>query len=134
LPESQVEDDAVVIGHLVNGASFVSSQSCIVEAPWTERLEIYGSKGSLIIDQLTDPVARYYSGPEDVDGTPLSDVAYEPLAWKYFSIVAEVQDFLRAVANDQPPGIDPVDGAYAIQVSEAVYASLANGNASVTVQ
>jgi UDP-N-acetylglucosamine 3-dehydrogenase len=133
LPESVVEDDATVIGHLVNGASFVSHQSCIVEAPWTERLEVYGSNGSIIIDQLTDPVGKLYSGPEDIDGTALPDVEFEPLAWKYFSIVEEVKDFVRAVADQRPPSIDPLDGAYAVQVSDAVYASLAGDGKVVSV-
>lgn len=132
LPESQVEDDAIIIGHLANGANFVSSQSCIVEAPWTERLEIYGSQGSLIIDQLANPVARHYRGADDTDGIPLPGVEYDPLAWKYFSIVAEVKDFVQAVIERRPPAIDPQDGLYAIQVSDAVYASLEAGH-SITL-
>jgi predicted dehydrogenase len=132
LPESQVEDESTVIGHLNNGAVFVSGQSCIVEAPWTERLEIYGSDGSIIIDQLTDPVAKHYQGFNDIDGTAL-DVPFEPLAWKYLSIVEEVKDFVSAVYENRPPLIDPVDGAYAIHVTDAVYASLA-ANHAVSVE
>jgi predicted dehydrogenase len=132
LPESQVEDESTVIGHLNNGAVFVSGQSCIVEAPWTERLEIYGSAGSLIIDQLTDPVAKHYQGFNDIEGTALA-VPFEPLAWKYLSIVDEVKDFIGAVYENRPPLIDPVDGAYAIHVTDAVYASLA-ANHAVSVE
>jgi predicted dehydrogenase len=127
LPESRVEDDATIIGRLDNGAIFVSGQSCIAEAPWTERLEVYGSAGSLIIDQLADPVAKHFRGPDDHEGTPLPGVAYDPLAWKYLSIVAEIADFVRAVAEGRPPLIDPADGAYAVRVSDAVYASVAMG-------
>ncbi len=129
LPESQVEDDATAIGKLNNGATFVSGQSCIAEAPWTERLEIYGSAGALIVDQLANPVAKYYTGTQDTEGSALPDVAYDPLAWKYLSIVAEINDFVHAVAEDRPPLVDPADGAYAIHVTDAVYASIAAGRA-----
>ena len=127
LPESQVDDTTITFGHLANDAIFESTQSCTVEAPWTERLEIHGSKGSLIIDQLANPPALLFHGPDDTEGEPLSDVPYDPLAWKYYSIVAEVQDFVRAIVEDRPPLIDPSYGYHAIQVVEAAYRSLAEG-------
>src|SRR5579863_8900429 len=123
-PESVVDDYALAFGHLANGAVFESTQSCIVEAPWTERLEIHGSKGSLIIDQLANPPALHFRGPNDVEGTSLTNVPYDPLAWKYFSIVAEVQDFVLAIIEDRPPRINPIYGQHAIQVAEAAYASI----------
>ena len=79
LPESQVEDHALAFGHLANGAVFATTQSCASETPWNERLEIHGSEGSLIIDQLTNPPAVHFYGAEDLDGTPLSTVPFEPL-------------------------------------------------------
>ena len=127
LPESQVDDHTLAFGHLANGSVFETTQSCIVEAPWTERLEVYGSKGSLIVDQLVNPPVVHFNGPGDVEGTPLSSVPYEPLAWKYLSIVAEVQDFVQAVVEDRPPVIDPLYGYHAIQVAEAAYQSIAEG-------
>ncbi|MBA2288013.1 MAG: Gfo/Idh/MocA family oxidoreductase [Ktedonobacteraceae bacterium] len=129
IPESQVDDHAITIGHLANGAVFETTQSCIVEAPWTERLEVHGSLGSLIVDHLANPTVVHFKGPDDVEGTPVTEVAYEPLAWKYFSIVAEVQDFVRAILEGRPPRIDPYYGYHAIQVAEAAYASIAQGKA-----
>ncbi len=127
LPESQVEDHALAFGHLANGASFETVQSCVSETPWTERLEVHGSQGSLIVDQLANPVALHFKGGEDLEGTPLSSVPYDPLAWKYLSIVAEVQDFVRAVREERPPRIDPLYGYHAIQVVEAAYQSITAG-------
>ncbi|HEY6411396.1 MAG TPA: Gfo/Idh/MocA family oxidoreductase, partial [Ktedonobacteraceae bacterium] len=124
LPESQVEDHACAFGHLANGAVFETTQSCIIEAPWTERLEIHGSLGSLIIDQLANPPAIHFKGPDDIEGTPLTSVPYEPLAWKYLSIVAEVQDFVHAITENRPPIINPHYAHHAIQVVEAAYKSI----------
>jgi predicted dehydrogenase len=127
LPQSVVEDYAVAIGHLANGAVFETTQSCVIETPWTERLEIHGSKGSLIVDQLANPPVVLFNGPDDIEGTPINSVPYEPLAWKYLSMLAEVQDFTRAVLEDRPPLIDPHYGYTAVRVVEAAYHSIAEG-------
>jgi len=127
IPESLVDDNIIAFGHLANGAVFECVLSCVVEAPWTERLEIHGSKGSLVINQLTNPPVVHFQGPDDVEGTPVEGVPYEPLAWKYLSIVAEVQDFARAIIEDRPPQIDPMHSYHAVQVVEAAYRSIATG-------
>jgi predicted dehydrogenase len=127
LPESQVDDNTIAFGHLVNGAVFETTQSCIVEAPWTERLEVHGSKGSLIVDHLVNPTLVHFKGADDVEGTPIASVPYEPLAWKYLSIIAEIQDVVQAILDDRPPLIDPLYGYHAIQVVEAAYLSIAEG-------
>src|SRR5439155_7360377 len=51
---SEVEDNAVVAGRMKSGAMFTTEYSFTAEIPWGERLEIYGSEGSLIVDQLYD--------------------------------------------------------------------------------
>lgn len=127
LPESQTDDHALAFGHLANGAVFATTQSCVIETPWTERMEVHGSKGSLIVDQLANPPAIYFHGSDDIDGTPLPAVPFEPLAWKYLSIVAEVQDFVRAVREERAPLIDPLYGYHALQVVDAAYRSIEEG-------
>ena len=127
LLESQVDDHVLAFGHLASGAVFATTQSCVIETPWTERLEIHGSAGSLIVDQLANPPAMYFHGSEDIDGTPLPEVPFEPLAWKYLSVVAEVQDFVRAIVEGRAPRIDPLYGHHAIQVVEAAYQSIREG-------
>ena len=124
LPESQADDHMLAFGHLADGAVFATTQSCVLETPWSERLEIHGSAGSLIIDQLANPPAIYFQGSNDIDGTPLPEVPFEPLAWKYLSIVAEVQDFVRAVREGRAPLIDPLYGHHALQVVDAAYRSI----------
>lgn len=127
LPESQTDDHTLAFGRLASGAVFATMQSCVVETPWTERLEIHGNKGSLIVDQLANPPVIHFHGSDDIDGTPLPAVPFEPLAWKYLSIVAEVQDFVRALKEERPPLIDPLYGYHALQVVDAAYRSIEEG-------
>lgn len=124
VPEGEVEDNGLILGHLANGAEFQLNASCSMEIPWTERLEIYGSKGGMIIDQLTNPVVKYYLGSNDIDGTPVEDVPFDPMGWKFSSMVAEIKDFVSAVIDDRPPLIDPADALYALKAVEAVARSI----------
>jgi len=124
VPEGEAEDNGLILGHLANGAEFQLNTSCTMEIPWTERVEIYGSRGGLIIDQLVNPVVKYYLGSNDIDGTVVEDVPFDPLGWKFSSMVAEIKDFVSAVADDRPPLIDPADALYALQAVEAVARSI----------
>jgi UDP-N-acetylglucosamine 3-dehydrogenase len=124
VPEGEMEDNGLILGHMANGADFQLNTSCTMEIPWTERVEIYGSRAGLIIDQLVDPVVRYYQGSGDIDGTIMADVPFDPFAWKFNSMIAEIKDFVTAVIEDRPPLIDPEDALYALKAAEAVYKSI----------
>jgi UDP-N-acetyl-2-amino-2-deoxyglucuronate dehydrogenase len=127
VPEGEVEDNGLILGHLTNGAEFQLHTSCTMEIPWTERLEIYGSQGGLIVDQLVDPVVKYYQGSNDIDGTAVEGVPFDPLAWKFNSIVAGVKDFVTAVVHGRAPLVDPVDALYTLSAVEAVQRSVQLG-------
>lgn len=117
---SQVEDGGIVVGRAKNGTFYSSEYSFIVEAPWNERLEYHGSKGSVIVDQLNNPPAVFYKGGRDIKGTAL-DVEYDPNLWKIKSIKDGVKDFVDAIWEDRPPTVDPMDAYYAIKVIEKAY-------------
>jgi UDP-N-acetyl-2-amino-2-deoxyglucuronate dehydrogenase len=124
VPEGEMEDNGLILGHLANGAEFQLNTSCTMEIPWTERVEIYGSKGGMIIDQLVNPVIKYYLGSNDIDGVTIEGVPFDPLGWKFNSMVAEINDFVSAVVDDRPPLINPGDALYALQAVEAVAKSI----------
>jgi UDP-N-acetyl-2-amino-2-deoxyglucuronate dehydrogenase len=124
VPEGEVEDNGLVLGHLGNGAEFQLNTSCTFEIPWMERLEVYGSKGGMLIDQLVDPVVKYYLGSNDIDGVVVEGVPFNPLGWKFNSMVDEIKDFVTAVAEDRSPLIDPADALYALRAVEAVQKSI----------
>jgi len=122
--DSEVEDNADVRGRLANGADFLCSFSFTAEVPHSERLEVYGTNGSLIVDQLNNPPVRLYSGADDFDGTPVDSVPYDSSGWHYFSIVDEIKDFILGVAEDRTPTVDPLDAAYSIKIVEKAYESI----------
>jgi len=122
--EGEMEDNGLILGHLANGAEFQLNISCTFEIPWTERVEIYGSQGGMLIDQLVNPVVKYYLGSNDIDGTTIEDVPFDPLGWKFRSMVEEIRDFVMAVAEDRLPRIDPADALYAVRAVEAVNKSI----------
>ncbi len=124
VPEGEVEDNGLILGHLSNGAEFQLNTSCTFEIPWIERVEIYGSKGGMIIDQLANPVVKYYLGSGDIDGTVVEGVPFDPMAWKFNSMIAEVRDFVMAVIEDRPPRVDSADALYALKAVEAVEKSI----------
>lgn len=124
VPEGEVEDNGLILGHLANGAEYQLNVSCTMEIPWTERLEVYGSRGGMIVDHLTDPTLKYYQGSTDIDGTVVEGVPFDPLGWKVASMMAEIKDFVSAILEDRPPLVDPVDALYALRAVEAVEKSV----------
>jgi predicted dehydrogenase len=124
VPEGEVEDNGLILGHLANGAEFQLNTSCTMEIPWTERVEIYGSKGGMIIDQLANPVVKVYLGSNDTDGTAVEGVPFDPLCWKFNSMLAEIKDFVSAIIENRLPLIDPADALYALQAAEAAERSV----------
>ncbi|MGD0610557.1 MAG: Gfo/Idh/MocA family oxidoreductase [Anaerolineales bacterium] len=130
---SEVEDNADVRGRLAGGADFLSSFTFTAEVPHSERLEVYGTAGSLIVDQLADPPVKFYAEPTDFEGSPVEGPRYDPMGWHFFSIVEEVKDFVRCVAAGQPPAVDPLDCCYAIHVIEKAYESVRHHSQLVQV-
>ncbi len=129
--DSEVEDNADVRGKLACGADFLSSFTFTAEIPHSERLEVYGTSGSLIVDQLANPPVKFYAEPVDFDGSPVAGPEYDPMGWHYFSIVEEVKDFVHTIVENRPPTVNPLDCCYAIKVIEKAYESVSNGNSKV---
>lgn len=124
LPEKDMEDNGLMMGKLGNGAEFQLFTTCTAEIPWMERVEIYGSSGGMIIDQTADPVVKYYMGSQDIDGTKVEGVPFDPLGWKFNSMMAEVKDFVAAIREHRSPAVDPLDAVYAVEIAEAAARSI----------
>src|SRR5205085_2754782 len=98
-------------------------RSGTVGRPRLIRTFIYGSEGSLIVDQLYDPPVVHFHGAKDMRGHPVRSVAFDPTYWKSKSIAAGAAAFAGAVSRGEPPPVDPLDGLYSIRVSEKAYQS-----------
>jgi UDP-N-acetylglucosamine 3-dehydrogenase len=119
---SEVEDYGIVSGRLENGSRFTSEFTFTAAIPWNERLEIYGTHGSLIIDQLSNPPAMLFRGTS-AEPEPVADVPYAPRSWKRASIADGVEDFVRSVHSGRRPAVDPESGSRTLVLVESAYAS-----------
>jgi len=118
------EENGLIIGHMANGGEYELFTTVVGAIPWMERVEIYGSKGAIIIDQLSNPVMKVYMGSGDIKGKVVEGVEFDPLRWKYASMIAEAKDFVQAIVDKRPPRVDPMDGVFCVQCVEAVEKSI----------
>ena len=134
IAESEVDDHAVVAGSLRSGALYSTEYTFTAEIPWGERFELYGSEGSVIVDQLANPPAIHFAGGDDRDGHPLTDVPYNAAGWKIDSIAAGVMDFADAVRAGRAPVVTGADGLHGVLVAERAYESAAAGGIELELE
>jgi len=120
---SEVEDYGIVCGRLAGGGCMTCEFTFTATIPWSERLELYGAEGSLIVDQLADPPAVLFRGAR-ADGERIEGVPFDPRDWKRRSIADGVEDFVRALAEDRPPAVDPESGWRTVSLVERAYATV----------
>lgn len=133
IDESEVEDHAIVTGRMKSGAIFSTEYTFTAEIPWGERLEVYGSAGSLIVDQICNPPVVHFRGKDDATGIAVETVRYDPQDWKATSIASGVRDVIEALRDGRPPRVNSSDGYYALLVAEKAYESIAEGGRSVAI-
>ncbi|MHB8892008.1 MAG: Gfo/Idh/MocA family protein [Candidatus Limnocylindrales bacterium] len=129
---NEIEDTAYVRGRLASGALFSSGFTSVSEVPHSERLELYGTTGGILVDQMADPVVKVFRGDQDflgeaVEGVPFGPDAWHPGGWHWESVIAEVTDYVTSLVEGRCPLIDSRDTAYAIKVVDAAYASIRTG-------
>jgi predicted dehydrogenase len=121
------EENGLILGHLANGGEYELFTTVVGAIPWMERVEIYGSRGALIIDQLSNPVMKVYMGSHDIDGSVVEGVEFDPLGWKFNSMMAEAKDFVSAVVHERPSRVDPADAVFCVKCVEAAAKSIQTG-------
>jgi predicted dehydrogenase len=131
VPDVELENHGTVAGRLASGALFSFEFSSVTEYPRGERVEIYGSEGTLLVDQVLDPPVRLYRGDTDLRGTAIDEVPYDIVGWKRRSIEAAARDFVEAVRERRPAGVDLELARTTVRLVECAYASIARGGAPV---
>lgn len=127
VPEGEFEDNAIMTGRLQNGAHLLAVVSSTTQIPpYREVLEIFGSKGGILVDLLRSPAAVHYEGDSALEGTPL-EAPHDPIAWKIMSMVEEVKSFVQDIGEDRTSLLDPADALHAVKVVEAVSHSIEQG-------
>jgi predicted dehydrogenase len=133
VPEVELENLGVVAGRLVTGTLFAFEFSSVTEYPRGERVEIYGSDGTLLIDQVLDPPMVFYRGATDPKGSPVDEVPYDLGAWKRRSIEAAAEDFVAAVREGRPAAVDLEQARMTVRLVECAYESIAHGGVRIDV-
>lgn len=131
VPTIDLENHAVIAGQMVSGPLFSLEFSSLTEYPRGERVEIYGTEGSLVIDQIVDPPMVLYRGDQDDYGSPVESVQYDLHGWKRKSIMGTASDFISAIANGREPAISAADAKYVVRLVERSYQSVARGGLMV---
>jgi UDP-N-acetyl-2-amino-2-deoxyglucuronate dehydrogenase len=134
VPKVPLDNHGVIAGRMAGGPMFSMEFSSVTEYPRGERLEIFGSEGTLVVDQVLDPPAVLYRGASDLEGTPLEGVPYDILGWKAESIRATALDFVEAVREGREPGVTAADSRYVVSLVERAYESAARGGAALSGQ
>jgi len=124
-----VEDNATVLYEFETGAIGSSMFSNTTEAPWTERLELFGTKGSLIVDMLQERPVQLFStknrSPDMEDWWSwYGDVSWEEpfiehsaVGWKQASMRKEVQHFVLCVKENMDPLVSGRDGKRDVEIA-----------------
>ena len=131
VPGIDLDNHSVITGKLVAGPLFAMEFCSLTEYPRGERVEIYGSGGTLIIDQVLDPPMVFYRNDRDPRGTPVDGIGYDLAGWKPESIRATASDFVAAVREGRAPSVTAEDSKYVVSLVERAYASAAGGGVPV---
>jgi UDP-N-acetyl-2-amino-2-deoxyglucuronate dehydrogenase len=136
---SDIEDNATGLVRFESGAVANFSLSDTAEIPWTERLELYGTQGGLMVDMLSErPVQVFSIAKRSNDQNKwwgrYGDVSWEEpffqhsaMDWKFTSIKKEVQHFITCVAENVDPLVTGEDGRRAIEIALKAYESAETG-------
>jgi predicted dehydrogenase len=130
--EVPLDNHGVIAGRMQSGPLFSMEFSSVTEYPRGERVEIYGSRGTLVIDQVLDPPAVLYRGADDPHGMPLENVPYDLDGWKPESIRATAVDFVAAVRDGRAPSVTAEDSRYVVSLVERAYESATSAGARVS--
>ncbi|HXK94821.1 MAG TPA: Gfo/Idh/MocA family oxidoreductase [bacterium] len=126
----EVEDIAQALLKFKNGAVGTIIASTAVYPGMDERIEVSGTKGTMIMNK-SDIVFRKIMGeeePADMGGkTERGSGAADPQAITNEGHVAQIQDFCQAIAENRDPMITGEDGRKPLEIILAVYQSARTG-------
>lgn len=135
----EVEDDVTVFTRYKNGATgtFITSTG---EYPGTNRLEITGSKGKLVLE---NGFLKYWQLKEDEREVCFSSCeSFANIDFDYSEFKADIpetahkgilQNFANAIINGETLIASGTDGIYELMISNAAYLSSWNNNCEVKI-
>lgn len=124
LTDWPVDDTTIAIYKFPNGAVGKIFCSIGIKSKYSSRLAIYGTKGSLICDARTPNVTMYLEhGGRHSCRKPIT----VPTTPSSHNCAAELTDFIKAIDNNEPTPISPIEGASTVAVCRATVESAKSG-------
>jgi len=130
-----VEDNAVGTLKFSNGALGIFGFSTTTDSPWTEELQLFGTKGSIRVDFLASNPLRVFSSVKRSTNradwwSHYGNVSWEePLVehstveWVTSSMRREVQHFVDCILENKEPLVSGEDGKKAVELVLKAYES-----------
>ena len=136
---SEVEDNAVGTLRFASGALGIFGFTTTTASPWTEELQIFGTKGSIFVDFLASNPIRLFSISGRSSNTTdwwsrYGDVSWElpfvehsTTEWVTNSMKREVQHFVDCIQTGNQPLVTGEDGKKAVELVLKAYESARTG-------
>jgi len=128
--KSNFDDNAVTIFKFKNGAIGEISVSTVVVSEPIQRLEFYGTEGTIIIDHSCEKPVKYYSAHKGMEtcGWVIPDVEHE-IYPGYFPLTFgnEVKYFIDCILENKEPEFGGNMGKETIKIIEAAYKAVRTG-------
>jgi len=114
-----------------SGATGVLQASTAIWPGYTERIELHGTLGSVIItaDRITSWDVRHDQGPAPSLPGEGASGSSDPMAISLTPFERQFLDFADAIRQRRLPSVSGKDGLAALEIVEAIYASCRSGNA-----
>ena len=133
----EVEDNAVASLRFRNGAFGVIEGSTSVYPGFLKRIEISGTKGSVVMEEETlkswefaesapgdEEIRKKYGGGAETGGG-----AADPAAISFQGHRRQFEEFISALDEGRPPLVDGGEAKKAVEIIQAIYASAKQGKA-----
>ena len=121
----EVEDGAIAILEYTDNRLGLIQATTAAYPGYTERLEVYGTRGSAIYHKGEGRLEWHLLDPREdhVLTAGISSGAANPMDISAAGHIAVFQDFATAIREGRQPAIDGVEGRHSVEVVEAIYQS-----------
>jgi len=132
--KSDFDDNAIALVKFKNGAVGEISVSTTVVSEPLQRLEFYGTEGTIVIDHSCEKPLKYHSAHQgmETDGWMMPDVEHE-IYPGYFPLTFgnEVKYFIDCIIKNREPEFSGSMGKETIRIIEAAYKAAKTGKTQI---